>query len=240
VRRTPVPILLALVLALPVGVMVAAPRSGDRPPPTRPTPAVPEPQRPAPPARVRPAPPPRAQNPLPRRPSRAVGVPWAGRLVRGRLLPIRGPGYDTWDPIRKQVPNRGWRRWGTSRLVRIVRRVLAAYARRHRGAPPVLVGDLSRPRGGDFGPRYGGIGHASHQNGLDVDVYYPRRDGRLRAARRPEQVDRDAAQQLVDAFARVGAEKIFVGPSLALHGPPRVVHPLVHHDDHLHVRLRGT
>ena len=101
----------------------------------------------------------------------------------------------------------------------------------------MLVGDLSRPRGGDFGPRYGGIGHASHQNGLDVDVYYPRRDGRLGVARRPEQVDRAAAQRLVDAFVRAGAQRIFVGPSLALHGPPRVVSPLVHHDDHLHVRL---
>ena len=104
----------------------------------------------------------------------------------------------------------------------------------------MLVGDLSRPRGGDFGPRYGGIGHASHQNGLDADVYYPRNDGLLGIALRPEQVDRAAAQQLVDAFVRAGAEKVFVGPSLALHGPPHVVQPLVHHDDHLHVRLRAT
>ena len=155
--------------------------------------------------------------------------------MHGRQLPARGRGYETWDPIRKQVPNRGWRRWGTDRLVRTVRRVLAAYGRRHRGATPVLVGDLSRPRGGDFGPRYGGIGHASHQNGLDVDVYYPRSDGRLGVALRPEQVDRAAAQRLVDAFVRVGAQEIFVGPSLALHGPSSVVHPLVHHDNHLHV-----
>ncbi len=160
--------------------------------------------------------------------------------MHGRRLPVRGPGYATWDPIRKRVPNRAWRRWGTSRLVRVVSRVLAEYARGHRGAAPVLVGDLSRPRGGDFGPRYGGIGHASHQNGLDVDVYYPRRDGRRGVARRPDQVDRDGAQRLVDAFVRVGAQKVFVGPSLALHGPPRVVQALVHHDDHLHVRLRGT
>ena len=169
-------------------------------------------------------------------PSRAIGLPWAGGLLHGRRLPVRGPGYETWDPIRKRAPNRAWRRWGTSRLVRVVRRVLAAHGRRHRGAPPVLVGDLSRPRGGDFGPRYGGIGHASHQNGLDVDVYYPRNDGRLDIARRPEQVDRVAAQQLVDAFVRAGAQKVFVGPSLALRGPPRVVQPLVNHDNHLHVR----
>jgi murein endopeptidase len=228
VRLTPASLLLALVLALPA-VLLVAPRSADRPPPPPRTPAAPEPQRPQKPRPPQPAP-----------PSRAVGLPWAGGLLHGRRLPVRGPGYETWDPIRKRAPNRAWRRWGTSRLVRVVRRVLAAHGRRHRGAPPVLVGDLSRPRGGDFGPRYGGIGHASHQNGLDVDVYYPRDDGRLGVALRPEQVDRAAAQQLVDAFVRAGAEKVFVGPSLSLHGPPRVVQPLLHHDNHLHVRLPVT
>jgi murein endopeptidase len=236
-----VPLVIVVALALPVAAVLALPRDAQTPT------AVPTPRPPAP--TVAPAPPPSKPAPLPRvprakpvprPPSRAVGLPWAGRLVDGHPLPVRGPGYVTWDPIRKQVPNRGWRRWGTDRLVRIVRRVLAAYQRRHADAPPVLVGDLSRPRGGDFGPRFGGIGHASHQNGLDVDIYYPRHDGRLRAARRPEQVDRAAAQALVDAFVRAGAERVFVGPSLALRGPPRIVQPLTNHDDHLHARLPGA
>jgi murein endopeptidase len=100
----------------------------------------------------------------------------------------------------------------------------------------VLVGDLSRPHGGYFGARYGGLGHASHQSGLDVDVYYPRRDGRERAALRPSQVDRRLAQELVDRFRASGAIRIFVGPDLHLRGPRRIVTPLIHHDDHLHVR----
>ena len=91
----------------------------------------------------------------------------------------------------------------------------------------MLVGDLSRPRGGDFGPRFGGIGHASHQNGLDADVYYPRLDGRLRRARRPDQVDRGAAQELVDLFVRTDPEYVFVGPSLGLRGPRRIVQVLM-------------
>jgi murein endopeptidase len=172
-------------------------------------------------------------------PSRAVGQPWAGHLAHGRQLPALGAGYETWDPIRKRVGNRGWRRWGTERLLTTVRGVLAGYAHAHPGATPVLVGDLSRPHGGDFGKRFGGLGHASHQNGLDADVYYPRRDGRLRRAARPADVDRAAAQELVDMFVRAGAEYVFVGPSLGLHGPPGVVQELTHHDDHLHVRLRG-
>ena len=170
-------------------------------------------------------------------PSRAVGEPWDGRIAHARQLPAIGSGYETWDPIRKRVGNRGWRRWSTGRLLRTVERVTAAYARRHPTAPPVLVGDLSRPHGGDFGKRFGGLGHVSHQNGLDADVYYPRRDGRLLRAARPAQVDRAAAQELVDAFVREGAEYVFVGPSLGLRGPRKVVIALVHHDDHLHARM---
>jgi murein endopeptidase len=187
---------------------------------------------------VGPAPVP-APTPTPTPPSRAVGKPWDGRLVHGVQLPARGPGFLTWDPIRKRLGNRGWRRWGTAPLVARVERVLAAYARRHPSAPPVLVGDLSRTHGGDFGPRFGGLGHASHQNGLDADIYYPRLDRRLRAATRPNQVDRAAAQELVDAFTRAGADYVFVGPSLDLHGPRKMVTPLAHHDDHLHFRLRA-
>jgi murein endopeptidase len=172
-------------------------------------------------------------------PSRAVGEPWHGRLINGVQLPEVGPGYETWDPIYKRVGNRPWRRWGTDRLIVAVTRVTADYARRHPDAPPILIGDLSRPDGGDFGKRFGGLGHASHQSGLDADIYYPRTDGRLRRAFKPSQVDRRAAQELVDAFVHAGAEYVFVGPSLHLRGPRKIVTPLVHHDDHLHFRLRG-
>jgi murein endopeptidase len=180
-----------------------------------------------------------ALAPVPAPASRAVGQPWAGRLIHGRQLPATGEGYATWDPVLKRVGNRGWRRWGTERLLTTVRGVLVRYREVHPGAPPVLVGDLSRTHGGDFGKRFGGLGHVSHQNGLDADVYYPRRDGRLLRAALPEEVDRAPAQELVDAFVRAGAAYVFVGPSLGLRGPPDVVQELAHHDDHLHVRLRG-
>ena len=220
--------LLLLILAIAVpGALLAASRDDDPIPPR------------AAPAPTRTAEPTPSATPAPLPPARAEGVPWSGRLLHGRMLPESGPGYITWDPILKRVPNRSWRRWGTDRLLRTVERLLAAYARRHPDAPPVLVGDLSRPRGGDFGPRFGGIGHASHQNGLDADVHYPRVDGRLRSPARPELVDRAAAQELVDAFVREGAERVFVGPSLDLRGPRDVVQPLVNHDNHLHVRLPG-
>jgi murein endopeptidase len=171
------------------------------------------------------------------RESRALGTPSAGRLVRGVQLPANGPGFVTWDPIKRRSPSRGWRRWGTDVTVRRTMRVLRRFEHAHPTAPPVAVGDLSRPRGGDFGVKYGIIGHASHQNGRDVDVYYPRRDRRIAPPRQPSLVDRRRAQELVDAFVDAGATKVFTGPSLRLRGPAGVVSPLAGHDNHLHVRF---
>ena len=182
--------------------------------------------------------PPRRDARITWRDSRALGLPYAGRLVRGVQLPPEGRHFYTWDPVRKRSPNRGWRRFGTDHLVRTLLRVAAAHRSANPGAPRVGIGDLSRPYGGDFGARFGGIGHASHENGLDADVYYPRRDRRERAPIRPAQIDRGLAQDLVDRFIRAGAAKVFVGPNTGLTGPRSVVQVLPsHHDNHMHVRL---
>jgi murein endopeptidase len=169
--------------------------------------------------------------------STAVGTHTAGRLEQGVRLPGEGRAFFTWDPVLRRSPNRAWRRWATDRLVRVVLSVARDFHAAHPRAPRMAVGDLSRPRGGDFGPRFGYIGHASHQNGLDVDVYYPRADGRELAPRDASQIDRALSQELVDRFLAAGAEVIFVGPNTRLGGPPGAVQALVHHDNHLHVRL---
>jgi len=174
---------------------------------------------------------------VPDRDSYALGEPWAGRLANGVQLTQEGPDHFTWDPVLKRSPNRPWRRWGTTRLVRTLLAVLAEYHAAHPDAPRVGIGDLSRPQGGPFGRRFGGLGHASHQNGLDVDVYYPRSDHEEKQAFRVAQIDHALAQDLVDRFVRAGARKLFVGPHTGLRGPRRIVRPLVHHDDHVHVRL---
>jgi murein endopeptidase len=169
--------------------------------------------------------------------STAVGSPSAGRLLNGVRLPAEGEHFFTWDPVARRSPNRGWRRNGTDKLVRLVLRIAREYREAHPRAPRIGVGDLSRPHGGDFGPQFGYIGHASHQNGLDVDVYYPRADGRERAPRYASEIDRRLSQDLVDRFVAAGAITIFVGPNTGLTGPPGVVAPLVNHDNHLHVRI---
>jgi hypothetical protein len=166
-----------------------------------------------------------------------TGTYTAGALVRGVRVPAEGKTFFTWDPVLRRSPNRPWRRWGTDRLVRVVLTVARELHGAHPRAPRLGVGDLSRPHGGDFGPRFGYIGHASHQNGLDVDVYYPRKDGRELAPLDASFIDRALSQELVDRFVRAGARVIFVGPHTGLTGPPGVVQTLVHHDNHLHVRL---
>jgi murein endopeptidase len=170
-------------------------------------------------------------------PSIPVGKPWDGRLLLGVQLPAEGPDFFTWDWGLSSSPNRPWRRWGCDGTIRILLGVVARYRAAHPDAPRVGVADLSRTHGGDFGRRFGGLGHASHQNGLDVDVLYPRLDGREVRASRPDQIDRPLAQDLLNRFVRAGARPIFVGPHTGLAGPRGVVGVLPEHDDHMHVRF---
>jgi hypothetical protein len=236
-RHAPGWIALLCCLTVGGGVAVSAARPVQDPPPPADTlePAEPQPVVPAP------APPPSqaANGPvIAWRHSRALGKPFSrGRLVNGVQLPDQGPDWFTWDPVRKQVPNRPGRRWGTDRLLHFLLNVLREYRAADPTRPRVGIGDIARPHGGEFGRHFGGLGHASHQNGLDVDVYYPRRDGQERRPYRPDQVDIARAQDLVDRFVDAGAQKLFVGPRLDLHGPKKIVSKLIYHDDHVHVRF---
>ncbi|MCA1572434.1 MAG: penicillin-insensitive murein endopeptidase [Chloroflexi bacterium] len=198
--------------------------------------------RPADIEKVRPAP----AAPAPRRryervvwrDSQALGGPTAGALVRGTKLPAEGRNFFTWDTDRRRTPNAIWRRYATDRLVRVILAIAADFARAHPHAPRLAIGDLSRPHGGDFGARYAPrMPHGSHQNGLDIDVYYPRRDRRETVPAAISDIDLRLSQDLVDRFVRAGAQFVFVGPNTSLSGPPGIVQPTPRHDDHLHIRL---
>jgi murein endopeptidase len=180
--------------------------------------------------------------------STAAGTATAGRLINGVKLPPEGVHFHTWDPIRWRPVNALERRYATDRLIRVILRVAREFRAAHRGAPRIVVGDMSRPRGGSFDGRFGSLrefgtrapsgGHVSHQNGLDADIYYPRKDRAERAPRKLSDVDLRLAQDLVNRFAAAGAQFVFVGPRTGLRGRPGVVQPLDYHHDHLHVRLR--
>lgn len=177
--------------------------------------------------------------PIAWRASVAVGRTNGGSLRRGVQLPPSGPHHLTYDPARRALSSPAWRRWGSDRLVRTTLCVIQDYRTADPDAARVVVGDLSRPHGGPFGPRYGGLGHASHQNGRDIDVYYPRWDGRETPPRGIDDVDLERSQQLVDRFVAAGAVLIVVGPhtDLSAAGRKRVIEVAAHHDDHMHVRL---
>jgi murein endopeptidase len=187
---------------------------------------------------IDPSPAPQVDPAIAWRDSRAIGKPYDGRLVDGVQLPAEGRDFWTYDWGLRSSPNRPWRRWGTDRLVRTLLDVLAEYRAANPAAPRVGIADLSRPHGGSFGKNFGGLGHTSHQNGLDADILYPRRDGLERRPWSPAQVDQRLSQDLVDRFVDAGAVAMYTGLRLRLRGPRKVVVKLAHHDDHLHVRIR--
>lgn len=178
------------------------------------------------------------EGPIQWRRSVAAGATNHGFLVRGVQLPAEGADFFSWDPVLGRFPNRPWRRWAADTTIRSLLRVLGEFRAAHPGAPRVGIADLSRPNGGPFGRRYGGLGHASHENGLDVDVYYPRADGDEASIKAVSQIDRALASDLVDRFVRAGAVYVFVGPNTGLKGKRGIVERLIHHDDHMHVRFR--
>jgi murein endopeptidase len=167
----------------------------------------------------------------------SAGKPWDGALFRGVQLPAEGADFFTWDFPLRTAPNRPWRRWATDRTVAVTLRVLAEYRAAHPEAGRIGIADLSRPHGGNFGRRFGGLGHASHQSGVDADILYPRLDLQELATSKPGQINRLLAQELVDRMVAAGAQYVFVGPRTGLTGPRKIVQRLVHHDDHMHVRF---
>jgi penicillin-insensitive murein endopeptidase len=88
---------------------------------------------------------------------RAIGFYSHGCLAGATLLPLNGP---TWQVMRLSRN----RNWGHPELIKVLERISAKAAKR--GWPGLLVGDMSQPRGGPML-----TGHASHQVGLDADVW---------------------------------------------------------------------
>jgi len=169
--------------------------------------------------------------------SRALGSPTAGSLVNGIPLPADGEHFFTWNIPGANSPNERFRRFGTAAVIERVQDVTSAYARARPQAPRVGVADLSLPRGGKFGVEFGGSGHLAHQNGLEVDILYPRADGEERAVTAATEADRALTQDLLDRFVEAGAAVIFVDPALGLRGEPSIVQPRPFHEEHMHIRF---
>jgi hypothetical protein len=163
----------------------------------------------------------------------SIGLPYGGRLENGTQLPAEGPDWVTWNPNTDSRPNLPGRLYGHEHTIRTIISVLAQYRKAHPLAPQVVVGDISLRSGGVMDQ------HVSHENGLDVDIYYPRRDRWLQAPTSTAQIDRRLSQTLLDGFVAAGASKIFVGYATDLRGPRDIVTPYPNHENHMHVRFRN-
>jgi penicillin-insensitive murein DD-endopeptidase len=107
-------------------------------------------------------------------PARAIGFYAKGCLAGAEPLAIDG---EAWQAMRLSRN----RNWGHPKLIRLIER-LAKDAKAGDGWSGLLVGDLSQPRGGPML-----TGHASHQVGLDADIWLtPMPDRRLSEQEREE------------------------------------------------------
>ncbi len=90
--------------------------------------------------------------------ARTIGFYSRGCLAGGEALPVNGPAWEVMRLSRN-------RNWGHPALLAFLER----FARKVPSVshwPGILVGDMSQPRGGPML-----TGHASHQIGLDVDIW---------------------------------------------------------------------
>lgn len=91
-------------------------------------------------------------------PAESIGAPSAGCLRGGIALERKGKGFQLMRPERK-------RNYGHPRLVTLLRQIGSEFASSKK--PKLMIGDLGQPRGG---PTMSA--HATHQNGLDADIWY--------------------------------------------------------------------
>jgi penicillin-insensitive murein endopeptidase len=108
--------------------------------------------------------------------ARAIGSYAKGCLSGGKALSVTGPAWQAMRTSRN-------RNWAHPALVKLVEK-LAKESKQSDGWNGLLVGDLSQPRGGPML-----TGHASHQIGLDADVWFtPMPDRVLTSAERENYV----------------------------------------------------
>ena len=165
-------------------------------------------------------------------PSSPQGVPNKGKLIGGLNLPDKGTGYFHFrgtDGVDKDD-------WGSLTLLTC----LESVGRALRAEGIVLnVGDLSLRGGGRFPP------HASHQNGMDVDLRYVRRDRRsapLDLRSDSAAYDPVATKKMFDIFLRFCPVRLIFVDTDRVNFPlddDRIFHA-DGHSNHAHVRLQGA
>ena len=185
-------------------------------------------------------------------PPESIGSTSAGCLRGAVPLELHGPGFEVMRPSRRRM-------FGHPRLLAFLRNLGAAAS--SAGLGSVIIGDLGQPRGG---PTLSG--HASHQNGLDADLWYQQVPAGTRLSDRDRET-MSAESMVVPDFERPSArwnpaaverlrlaasdpsiERIFVNPVVKQGVCERYrgkgwvgkLRPWWGHDDHFHIRLSCT
>ena len=183
--------------------------------------------------------------------SRSIGFYSRGCLAGGEALPVNGAAWQVMRLSRNRM-------WGNPALVDFLER-FARKVPTVSGWHGILVGDMSQPRGGPMI-----TGHASHQIGLDADIWLtPMPDHTLtRADReemsatnvvRPDGLDVEPARWTADHLAVIRAaaqnpevERIFVNAAIKKaicreatgnRAWLSKVRPMWGHNYHFHVRI---
>jgi len=124
--------------------------------------------------------------------ARAIGFYSRGCLAGAKPIAIDGP---AWQAMRLSRN----RNWGHPNLVALVQR-LAVDAKAKDGWRGLLVGDMSQPRGGPML-----TGHASHQVGLDADIWLTEMPDRRMTRREREDMS---------AVSMLGSDGVLVDPKV--------------------------
>jgi penicillin-insensitive murein endopeptidase len=133
--------------------------------------------------------------------ARAIGWYAKGCLAGAKPLAIDG---SAWQVMRLSRN----RNWGHPELIALVER-LAEEVKKYDSWPGLLVGDIAQPRGGPMTS-----GHASHQVGLDADIWLtPMPDRRLTEKEREE----------LSATSMLAADEISVDPKVWGDGQVKII-----------------
>ncbi len=172
-------------------------------------------------------------------PARAIGGYSAGCIAGAVALPMRGDGFRVVKPERNRV-------FGHPLLVSLIESLGTRLSTLKQ--PPLYVGDMGQPRGGPAP-----TGHASHQTGLDVDLWFAA-PSVTESASMVDSAHQQPSSRFTPAIARVvelaaenvAVERIFLNPLLKRALCERTtgdrkwlqkIRPWWGHDDHFHVRL---
>lgn len=180
-----------------------------------------------------------ARTPAPGR-ARSIGGYSAGCIAGAVALPLRGLGFRVARPERNRL-------FGHPFLIAVIKELGAKLSSLH--LPGIAVGDLGQPRGGPAP-----TGHASHQTGLDVDIWFVAPAGKETVSL-VDAATQKATERFTDGVARMlrlvaedaRVDRLFVNPALkralcqrtdgGAREWLRKVRPWWGHNDHFHVRL---